>query len=255
MTAEEVKQALYGRHEARAYPMPGPWTCIEEYRSIDFLAFSAWSSKGGYRRIGYEVKVSRSDLRNELLNPSKRALNVAWCHEFYLAVPAGLLTKEELAYKEPEWEGGDFLPSKRCPGLLGVPCESPWSRKIKTHKVYVPVPVTRAMSPTHGRWGPGWTMIPCPTCKGKGYVVASRVECEAPTCWVPRDLGLVVCGTFGTRMLKRSPLRREVPMLSDNELGGLIRWVSIRPDPRHSSRNGRVTADERGILPASTKGE
>lgn len=229
MTAEEVKAKLYGRHPGGAYPMPGPWTCTEEWRSIDFLAFSAWSSASKYARVGYEVKVSRPDLRRELLKPWKRALAVPWCHEFYFAVPKGLLTDSELAFEEPDWESGDWL-GERCPGLNGIQC-GPLSRK-KTHYVRVPVPGTE--------WGERWTHIVCPTCNGKGALTLSRVEREAPNCWIPKDVGCVLVDGRGCKVYKRSPRRKEVPTLSDMELSALVRWVSIRPDPRHSSVNERT---------------
>lgn len=206
--------------------MPGAWTCIEEYRGIDLLAWSAWSSASSYGRIGYEVKVSRSDLRNELLNPHKRARNVEWCHEFYFVVPKGLLKIEEMTWKEPEWDPRDFV-GEPCPGVLGNRCTTSWRRK--KHKVDVPIPVTGHVA----LWGSGYATIVCPTCNGKGTASPSRVEQEAPTCWVPRDVGLVVVDKGRTEMVKRSP-RRRVPALTDRELGQLVRWVSVRPDPRHA---------------------
>lgn len=106
-TAAEVKDALRRRHSATqsmgVRTVPGPWTCIEELLGCDLIAFSAVrypknASRGAcYPRVGYEVKVSRSDYRVELRNPDKRSLAVAQCHEFYFAVPAGLLKPEEKA--------------------------------------------------------------------------------------------------------------------------------------------------------------
>jgi len=97
MTAAEVKDALRTRHPALAeYGGPGPWTCLEEWANIDLACFSAWSSAKP-PIVGYEVKVSRSDYRRELLKPGKRELAVSACHAFYFATPKGLLTKEEPA--------------------------------------------------------------------------------------------------------------------------------------------------------------
>jgi hypothetical protein len=101
--AAEVRDKLRKRHPATqkmgARDVPGPWTCIEEWRGVDLLALSA--TKGGgkapYARVGYEVKVSRADYRSELKQPSKRADAVAFCHEFYFAVPADLLASDEIA--------------------------------------------------------------------------------------------------------------------------------------------------------------
>ena len=69
MNSADVKAALRLRHPASRAQMPEPWTVLEEWRGIDLLAISAWQSLGNYARIGYEIKVSRSDLRRELLKP------------------------------------------------------------------------------------------------------------------------------------------------------------------------------------------
>lgn len=227
LDARAVKDALYSRHPGHGGQFPGAWTCIEEWRNIDFLAFSAWSSAGRYSRIGYEVKVSRADLRNELLKPHKRAANVEWCNEFYFAVPRGLLDKDEIDWVEPEWEQDDWR-GERCPGFAGRMCER-IGRRRKKHHVRVPRPTTsgNAWERNYG------DTIVCPTCKGKGVTTPSRVEREAPTCWVPRDVGLVVVGGRGSRMVKRAPRRTEVAALGRMEVGQLVRWVSMRPDPRH----------------------
>jgi len=225
MDARAVKDRLYSRHPGSAEQMPGPWTVIEEFRYIDLLAFSAWSSQGNYARIGYEVKVSRSDLRAELLNPNKRGQNVEWCNEFYLAVPKGLLTADELAYDEPEWADEDWR-GERCPGFAGQACAAKWRQR--THKVYL-------VKPSTSKWD-SHEYVTCPTCGGKGTLTKSRVETEAPTCWIPRDVGLVVVDGRGTRVVRKSPRRKEVPALSVSELGSLVRWVSMRPDPRHSAK-------------------
>ena len=232
MTAKELKLYLTRRYPGGSYGgMAGAWTCIEEWMGIDLLAWSAWASKEKFGRIGHEVKVTRTDLRKELLRPGKRARAVAWCHQFYFAVPDGLLTTDELAYEEPEWESTDWI-GEACPGYLGQRCRSYWRRK--TTKVDVPVPTVGYVSEWRG--GAGWEQVPCPTCNGKGAVVASRVEREAPTCWVPRDVGLIVVYASGiTKVVKRSPRRAEVPKLADRDLAQLVRWISMRPDPRHQN--------------------
>lgn len=208
--------------------MPGPWTVVEEWRGIDVLAVSAWSSVGKYARVGYEVKVSRSDLRRELLRPSKRASNVAWCNEFYLAVPVGLLRPDELAYEEPEWQPGDFA---RAPCRFAVGPERPdWNAS--------PGPCYSGRREVKGPLLPGDRFAPrikitCDGCAGKGYEALSRVEREAPKVWVPRDVGLVVVAG-SCRAVKASPKRKEVPAVGPRELGQFTRWVSMRPDPRHA---------------------
>lgn len=237
MDARGVKAALRGRHPGSGGQMPGPWTCVEEWRGIDLLAFSAWSSAESYARVGYEVKVSRSDMRNELLRPHKRAENVAWCNSFYFAVPKGMLTDEELAFKQPDWSEEDWR-GERCPGVLGERC-SPYDYRRRKHHVRVPVPTTYV-------WGTHETIV-CPTCKGKGVLGKSRVEAEAPTLWVPPDVGLVEVDGRGTHLVKRAPRRKEVPALSAGELGQLVRFVSMRPDPRHAA-----SWERRGIYAEQT---
>jgi hypothetical protein len=105
VNAAEVKEALRGRHPALdGHGFVGAWTCLEEWMNIDLLAVSAWASVRPfprYARVGYEVKVSRSDYKRELARPSKRAAAVAFCHEFYFAVPRGLLKPEEIAWTPP----------------------------------------------------------------------------------------------------------------------------------------------------------
>jgi len=102
ISAKEMREALRKRHPATqpmgARRIPGPWTCVEEWARIDLLALCATRSGGRvpYARVGYEVKVSRSDYRSELREPNKRAFAVGACHEFYFAVPSGLLRDDEL---------------------------------------------------------------------------------------------------------------------------------------------------------------
>lgn len=268
LRAEDVKYALRRHHPgADTGGMVGQWTCIEEWRSIDLLALNAWQKADV---IGYEVKVSRSDLRRELLKPHKRADALACTTEFYLAVPEGLLTDEEVAFEEPEWEPGDFERAV-CPGVapfgpeyarerwgLYGPRTHPYGgrcyrdRQRRINVVDVPVPAV---------WTPpDWMSVPhpgetverhavrvvqyhqcvnhtamCWNCDGRGYLAKSRVERDAPTCWVPRDLGLVTVSDRGVRIVKRSPRRKDPKPIaaSRKQINDLVRWVSHRPDPRH----------------------
>src|ERR1035437_6095441 len=128
ITSSDIKKALLTRHPAVGrssgmMPVLDAWTVIEEWEGIDLLAFSAYrhpargalGKTSDFPRVGYEVKVSRSDLRRELLAPWKRERARSICHEFYLAVPRGLMTKEELAFVQPDdWTVDDYV-RKRCP--------------------------------------------------------------------------------------------------------------------------------------------
>lgn len=254
MTADEVKQAIARRHPAMdPIAGPGEWTVLEEYANIDVLAISSW---GDARNVGYEVKVSRSDYRAELLNPSKRARAVERCHEFYFAVPRGLLRPEELDFVEPvEWQSQlDLFERDPCPGIprhdyrFGGRCTSPprrsrTSTEPKTgHIVTVPVPAVL----TDHKWGyvdrsAASRRITCPTCNGTGYAQKSAVEREAPTLWVPRDVGLVEIDGRGCHVTVKAPKRRPARPFADKEQARMVRWASYRPDRRHRERLAEAT--------------
>lgn len=243
MTARELKDKLYARHAATQLMgtrrVPGGWTVVEEWREIDVLAFSAHASPqpsvgARYPRVGYEVKVSRADYRRELLRPHKRTPAVAWCNAFYFAVPRGLLTEEELAYQEPEWESRDFM---------RVPCSGFSDYTNFCHKGQRRGPFIGPLERGSYR---NYVQYKCETCNGKGYLQKSRVELEAPTLWVPRDVGLVVVDGRGCTVVKRSPVRREVPAVGNRELNQIVRWISARPDPRH---RGLLTTELEAVSP------
>ena len=59
-------------------------------QSIDAFAFHTWPSKR-YKRVAYEVKASRSDLKRELNQPYKCAAALALSNEFYLVAPTDVL--------------------------------------------------------------------------------------------------------------------------------------------------------------------
>lgn len=106
MKAAEVIHALGRRYgTVRIDPMGNEWSLLPEFalapgggqQRIDALAVRNWRGKpAGHERHALEVKVSRSDLLNELANPDKRAPFVAVTHRFYLATPVGLVRDGEL---------------------------------------------------------------------------------------------------------------------------------------------------------------
>lgn len=235
MTAAEVKERLRRRHPAVIQrpgylPMVGPWTCVEELYEIDMLALCANRHAApatravSYPIVGYEVKVSRGDYRSELLKPYKRVKGRSRCHEFYFAVPKGLLKPHEIEYVEPEWEPEDFMRvtcPDRCHKVRGhgyshyIQVSCPWPRPAQTWREVE------------------MGYVPCETCGGKGYIEKSRVEKEAPTLWVPKDVGLIEVSSRGCHVTKRSPVVKEPEPFS--ALGVMARWISVRPDPRHRS--------------------
>lgn len=219
MNAADVKAALRKRHPALwpgVHGQPGQWTCLEEFEHIDLLAIDAWSNASF---IGYEVKVSRSDYRSELLRPGKRARGKLLCDEFYFAVPHDLLTPYELTWDEPEWEPQDFE-RQRCDA--GCYPRRGYRREL----------------PKTG-WGNTdpddyLTWIECLACEGTGSVGPSRVEVEAPYLWVPKDVGLVIVRENGTtRCLRKSPVTKSRADITRRMVCQMVRHASARPDPRH----------------------
>lgn len=244
MTADQVKDALRRRHPAvqtlGRKRVPGVWTTITEWEEIDLVAFSSYKHpptgaqrKAHYPRVGYEVKVSRADMRRELLRPTKRLRARGLCHEFYFAVPAGMLTDQELAYREPAWQAGDFQRQECTAGCVPM-----------RHMVFAPDehrmgPRVHVLRPPQGISTLDWDFAaagPCPSCQGRGYLRKSRVELEAPTLWIPEDVGLICVGESGrATVVKKSPVSLQVTPIDGMLLGGLARWLSARPDPRHAS--------------------
>ena len=207
--------------------------------NIDLLAVAAWASVRPYPRygrIGYEVKVSRSDYKRELARPSKRAAAVAFCHEFYFAVPHGLLKPAEITWTAP-W-GFDQVRApferERCPGLHGALCSDGVVRfgvgKSKRTRYDV----------GGAYWKPGYRGYEavCPVCSGSGWIAESpAVRAAAPPLWIPDDVGLLVVypDSGRTVIAKKAPQRKPVLELGDMGLGQMIRWISVRPDPRHAA--------------------
>ena len=238
MTADDVKDALRRRHPSlHEYGGPGAWTCLEEFMNIDLLAIAAWTQPKPARvsnaRIAYEVKVSRGDMRAELLNPTKRQWAVRHSHEFYFAVPHGMLTPYEITWDEPEWEAGDFTRTP-CPNRCCRP-----DRRYRHTRGLGTGRTARAHGPVTehvARWGDRTvdTWIVCDACTGAGYLAKSRVEQDAPTLWVPADCGLIEVTDRGVcKVVKRSPINRTPEPLREKTLNELVRWASFRPDRRH----------------------
>jgi hypothetical protein len=262
MNAAEVKEALRGRHPA-IDPLggPGPWTCIEEWLRIDLLAVCAWASARPwprYARVGYEVKVSRADYRRELARPGKRAAQVAFCHEFYFAVPHGLLKPAEIQWTPPWGFDQEQQPFERarCPGAWGAYCQDGL-----LHGLGVVYPRSRPEKPSGSRARPfsqgpypdySRAYFPtCPTCWGSGWIGESpAVRAGAPPLWIPDDVGLVVVYPEGRVVTAKKAPRRQPwkssftgnpweAGMNDAQLSDLIRWVSYRPDPRHAADRAR----------------
>ncbi len=83
------------------------WGSMQEQR-LDGWAIQAWT-KNNVRNLrrAFEVKISASDLLQELRDPDKRWPAYAVSHEFYFVTPAGLV-KPKLLTKDDgliEWDG------------------------------------------------------------------------------------------------------------------------------------------------------
>ncbi len=114
MTTRLILNALSKRHDEQRNGLSRAWIFAEELRvstgftrlasdgqtddairlggeqSIDAFAFHTWPSEK-YRRVAYEVKASRSDLKRELDQPYKCAAALALSNEFYVVAPGDVL--------------------------------------------------------------------------------------------------------------------------------------------------------------------
>lgn len=225
--------------------MVGQWTTLTELWGIDAVAFDAW---GKGERIGYEVKVSRSDLRRELLCPEKREPYKAHVHRLFLATPAGLLTDDEKAYKQPDdWTADDYLR----PACTNEACwfnNARWASNRRARR-FVPKPFSRRVKGTEHegvtvhlgsvydrgeRYAHYYEVTACcVVCRGTGSTGPSRVEREAPTLWIPPDVGLLeVHGSGYGRVVRAAPRLEPTVNLTDKLLAQAVRWASNRPDPK-----------------------
>lgn len=228
MTAVEVKDCLRRQYPATQVmgvaKIPGPWVTVEEWRQIDLLAIGVTRHGTKYEWIGHEIKVSRSDMRTDLLKPDKREAYKAYCHRLYYVVPQGLLTADELSWNEPEWQDGDFERQK---------CDAACVQRRGDHgysgPFYEPIPY----SPNYADLMKAGS-VKCGACNGKGYTAKSRVESEAPTLWVPRDTGLIeIKPRGGRKVVKTAPKHGLSDDMERHHVADLVRWSSARPDPRH----------------------
>lgn len=97
----EVVDLLHPNNPRR----PAEWAVFREVRfgtgasasadsAIDAFAFNCWPS-GGFKRVSYEIKVSRGDFLRELKNPLKRRPALAVSNEFYFLVCPGVVHNVE----------------------------------------------------------------------------------------------------------------------------------------------------------------
>lgn len=104
--SSEVASAVRRHYGCDKDPVMGTeWSCLSEFslrpgggnRRIDMMMVRSWGGKPkGHERHAIEIKVSRSDLKNELARPSKRAPFEAVAHRFWFATPKGLCEPDDL---------------------------------------------------------------------------------------------------------------------------------------------------------------
>lgn len=94
MNSAGVREALYKRWPATQYVVveEAPEDPMRAGRKIDMLVISCWKSRG-YEVEAVEIKVSVSDWKRELDNPSKADFWYRHAHRFWLACPAEIASK------------------------------------------------------------------------------------------------------------------------------------------------------------------
>lgn len=73
----------------------GEYEPFNPEQRIDAWAINLYRSNN-FKRLAYEIKVSRSDFLNEIKNPDKRRQALELSNQFYFVTPKGLLSKEEI---------------------------------------------------------------------------------------------------------------------------------------------------------------
>lgn len=77
----------------KGYSLDREWGNPEQ--RIDAWVINCWPSQE-FKRLAFEVKISRSDFLKELAEPTKRQVALKFSNEFYFAAPAGLIKSDEL---------------------------------------------------------------------------------------------------------------------------------------------------------------
>lgn len=112
ITAEDVRAALRAYYPAPRCAVAfevAQGTGLKANRHLDAIAMDLWSSHG-HAIHGIEIKVSRSDLRRELADPSKAEELARFCDYFWLAGPRSAIIHDEIplppAWGVLQFEGG-----------------------------------------------------------------------------------------------------------------------------------------------------
>jgi len=125
-TAASIIEALRRHHSGASYG--APWAFFAELRigtgygreaeqRIDAWAMALWPS-AQFKRVAYEVKISRSDFLREIKDPGKRRRAMVFSNEFYFATPFGLLKESEIP---PECGLVEIRPDGRLRTVVDAP--------------------------------------------------------------------------------------------------------------------------------------
>jgi hypothetical protein len=91
----EIIQSLRNRYSNKR-----EWVLLEELTfprgtRADVFVLNCFYSKR-FKRIAFEIKISRNDFLHELKDPEKRKSAVEYSHEFYFVTPKGMLDKKDI---------------------------------------------------------------------------------------------------------------------------------------------------------------
>lgn len=97
LSARQIYSAILASHA------PPEWACFSEVgnstgancrRHADAVAINLWPSRG-YEIRGFEIKVSRSDLKREIGDPEKAESIAKHCNSWWLVTPKGLVEQPD----------------------------------------------------------------------------------------------------------------------------------------------------------------
>ena len=150
VTAADIEEAL-----ARKHPLDKGWVFATKVgtstgatpfnhgglggmRQIDAFAMAVWPSLN-YRRVAYEIKVSRNDFLKELHDLTKRAQAYYLSDKFYFAVAPGVATKEDFRQDKGAWFDCGLLEVQE-DGSIKTLVRSSWNRTAWSHRAW-PMPI------------------------------------------------------------------------------------------------------------------
>lgn len=126
VTAEDIRVAMKQRFKPQEYALffeVGNGTGSNLRGWADAWTMNLFPSKG-LAVTGYEIKVSRSDLKHELEQPKKSDNVGKYCDYWYLVVPKGLIREEDMippAWGILEYNEGKLRQTKRPEKIESIP--------------------------------------------------------------------------------------------------------------------------------------